>query len=65
VQAPQQFLLGIDPDEIGLGGERLWEITRWHDIDAGSGRAPDPLYEDASWGIVKAIYRQRPGPASD
>jgi len=56
-QAPEQFTLGVDPDETGHGGELLWEIRRWYDISEEGGRGPDPMVEDASWGTIKAIYR--------
>jgi ketosteroid isomerase-like protein len=57
VQVPQQFTLGVDPEETGLGGELLWEITRWHDISAEAGRYQEPMVEHASWGLIKAMYR--------
>ncbi len=47
-----RFTLAVDPDEVGPSGETLWEIVKWEDIDAPTGRV-----ENTSWGGIKALYR--------
>jgi hypothetical protein len=55
-QAREEFALAVDPAEAGLGGELLWEITEWHELSPEE-RAGGPK-EDASWGILKALFRE-------
>jgi len=51
VTSDQEFVLQVDPDEVGAMGEALWEIVEWREIDSGH------MYEDATWGGIKALYR--------
>ena len=52
--APSLFLLRVDPDEVGGGGEPLWEILDWYDIDEDSSCVRPVL--PTSWGELKAIF---------
>lgn len=45
------FVLKVDPDDVGHGGIALWEIASWSDL------ASDALVEDSSWGRIKSMYR--------
>lgn len=55
--SPSEFILGVDPDETGHGGQLLWEITRWHDIAVWTGRVPDAVRSGCSWTALKALFR--------
>jgi hypothetical protein len=52
------FVIEVDPDETGHGGEPLWEITSWHDIPDWTGRGPAPGREDTSWTGIKWVYHE-------
>ena len=52
--APSLFLLRIDPDEMGSGGEPLWEILEWYDID-DDGSCVRPVLP-TSWGELKILF---------
>lgn len=57
VTSPAEFHMRIDTDQVGAGGEYLWEIYGWLDLgDSGRGTGNAPR-EDATWGGVKAMYR--------
>ncbi|MBD3367476.1 MAG: hypothetical protein GF405_04795 [Candidatus Eisenbacteria bacterium] len=47
-----EFVLRIDQDDTGPDGETLYEIVRWEDLAASSGRT-----EETTWGTLKAMYR--------
>jgi len=47
------FLFQVDPDESGPGGEDLWEIVEWYDVDLFQ---PQPV-EPASWSRIKRLFR--------
>jgi hypothetical protein len=51
------FVLQIDPDDVGHSGEHLWEIATWSDLPDWVSRDRDPRVEYCSWGMVKALYR--------
>ncbi len=51
--ADQRFLLQVDPDKVGQGGEDLWEIVEWWDVEERAGER----VEDSTWGSIKAMYR--------
>ncbi len=51
--ADQRFLLQVDPDQVGQGGEDLWEIVEWWDVEERAGER----VEDSTWGSIKAMYR--------
>ena len=53
VTADQRFLFHVDPDQSGQGGEDLWEIVEWWDVDPWDGERR----EDSTWGSIKALYR--------
>jgi len=52
--APSVFLFRIDPDEVGAGGESLWEIVEWYDLN-DEARGDSPVLP-TSWGAIKAMY---------
>jgi hypothetical protein len=67
----QEFIIGIDPDEVGPDGEPLFEVLEWEDIDwwlrpAGDGaallreRAPsdraEAAVEECSWSHIKLFF---------
>jgi len=53
--AASRFTMAVDPDETGPGGETLWEIVKWEDIDMptlGGDRT-----EESTWTSIKAMFR--------
>ncbi|MBD3367218.1 MAG: hypothetical protein GF405_03450 [Candidatus Eisenbacteria bacterium] len=47
----QEFTLRVDPDDQGAGGETLYDIIEWSEIEfLASGR------ESTTWGCVKAMF---------
>ena len=56
--APQHYLLRVDPDEVGPYGELMWEIYEWYDLDGeGRGGGSDGREND-TWGGIKAMFRE-------
>jgi len=55
--SPVDFVVGIDPDDVGHGGTYLWEIVTWSDLPDWGSRVPDPASEACSWGRIKAMFR--------
>ncbi len=58
--ADQLFILRIDPDETGPGGETLYEIIEWHDLEPQIARPEvgDACEERISRGRLNAMYRE-------
>jgi hypothetical protein len=55
-RSPSVFVIRQDPDDTGPGGETLYEIWEWRELDDsqdGTGR------EHRTWGAIKAMYRYR------
>jgi len=49
----QRFLLQVDESQVGPGGENLWEIVEWRELDYWAGER----VESWSWGKLKAAFR--------
>jgi len=47
-----EFILAVDPNEVGPSGKELWEISRWEDVESF-----DTPVEHTSWGAIKALFR--------
>ena len=52
--APSEFRFRVDTDQVGPGGQDLWEMFEWYDILED---ARGELSEESSWGGIKALYR--------
>ncbi|MFH1864587.1 MAG: hypothetical protein ABIK85_01765 [Candidatus Eisenbacteria bacterium] len=55
--APSEFLMRVDTDQQGAGGERFWEIHMWYDLGSGGRGGDSASGERTSWGIVKSLYK--------
>ena len=52
--APSEFHMRVDTDQQGPGGELLWEIYLWYELDEGRGSGDRRV---RSWGYIKAMYK--------
>jgi len=47
-----QLKLSVDPTGTGPGGEPLWEVASWSDVES-----IQSAVEETSWGAIKSLYR--------
>ncbi|MFH1690046.1 MAG: hypothetical protein ABIE42_07380 [Candidatus Eisenbacteria bacterium] len=59
---PSMYLLRVDPDEVGPYDELMWEIYEWHEFNEWQRGSASERLEHATWGGIKAIFRQAAQP---
>lgn len=52
-EAGAVFMLRVDQDQSGPGGEDLWEVESWWDVE----RFEVSPVESSSWATIKALFR--------
>lgn len=51
-QEGMTLLFHVDPDQVGPGGEELWDVLNWWDVD----RFESSPVEPSTWGAIKAVF---------
>jgi hypothetical protein len=51
-QEGMTLLFRVDVDQVGPGGEELWEVVNWWDVD----RFESSPVEPSTWGTIKAMF---------
>ena len=51
-QEGMTLLFHVDPDQVGPGGEELWDVLNWWDVD----RFESSPVEPSTWGTIKALF---------
>ncbi|MBN2564145.1 MAG: hypothetical protein JXB46_00380 [Candidatus Eisenbacteria bacterium] len=55
--APSEYRLRVDQDQVGPNGEQLWEVYEWSDLDnTKRGALQDPGVENTTVAELKAKY---------